>query len=156
MANVEWSLKFPASTVTHLFSHASDHLPIILQTKIDRHTNLRSKNGFKFEEAWLLWDDCEDVVHEAWSTHRDATLALCDVKKKITQCGADLYTWGATKTTPETERIKVLQKQVELFTKSELTEGTKADLSQSVKVGRPLAQTGNLLGTALSHFLAET
>ena len=79
MANVEWSLKFPASTVTHLFSHASDHLPIILQTKIVRHTNLRSKNGFKFEEAWLLWDDCEDVVHEAWSTHRDATLALCDV-----------------------------------------------------------------------------
>ena len=72
MANVEWSVKFPASTIT--------------------------------------WDDCEDVVHKAWSTHRDATSALCDVKEKITRCGAYLYAWGAAKMTLETERIKVLQK----------------------------------------------
>ncbi|XP_075637004.1 uncharacterized protein LOC142609317 [Castanea sativa] len=127
MTNTEWSLKFPAITITHLFSHASYHLPIILQTKIDRRTNSRSKKGFKFEEAWLLWDDCEDVVREAWSTHGDATSALCDVKEKITWCGADLYAWGAARMTPEMERMKVLQKQVELFTKSELIEATKAD-----------------------------
>ena len=25
VANMEWRVKFPASTITHLFSHASDH-----------------------------------------------------------------------------------------------------------------------------------
>ena len=49
------------------------------------------------------------------------------LRKKSHGVGADLYAWGAAKTTPETERIKVLKKQVELFTKSELIEATKAD-----------------------------
>ena len=26
--------------------------------------------GFKFEEAWLLWEDCEEVVQNPW----DATV----------------------------------------------------------------------------------
>ena len=24
------------------------------------------KKGFKFEEAWLLWEDCGAVVKDAW------------------------------------------------------------------------------------------
>ena len=24
------------------------------------------KKGFKFEEAWLLWEDCGEVVKDAW------------------------------------------------------------------------------------------
>lgn len=109
VVNAEWSSKFPASMVTHLFFHTSDHLPIILQTKTDRRTNLRSKEGFKFEEAWLLWVECEDVVHVAWTINGEALLALGDVKEKITRCGIDLQSWGAARTTPNMERIKVLQ-----------------------------------------------
>lgn len=37
IATVEWRTKFPNSTVTHLSSHASDHLPIILQTKTSKY-----------------------------------------------------------------------------------------------------------------------
>ena len=59
VANAEWRLKFPATTVTHLFSHASNHLPIILQAMTDRRKTVRSKKGFKFEKVWLMWDDCE-------------------------------------------------------------------------------------------------
>lgn len=32
VSNATWRDKFPLSTVTHLLSHASDHVPIILET----------------------------------------------------------------------------------------------------------------------------
>ena len=34
-ANRVWMEKFPASSMSHLFSHASDHLPILLKTMKD-------------------------------------------------------------------------------------------------------------------------
>lgn len=129
MANAEWRSKFLATSVTHLFSHASDHPPIILQAMTDRRTTLRSKKGFKFEEVWLLWDDCEEAVHEAWNIHGGTDSTLDDVKQKIKRCGADLHAWRAARTNPDMERIKALEKQVELITKTELTEATKADLA---------------------------
>ena len=33
----------------------------------DRRLRGRGAGGFKFEESWLLWDDCEEVVHKAWT-----------------------------------------------------------------------------------------
>ena len=64
--NRGWTKKFPASLVSHLFSHASDHIPVLLTTMNNRRLRGRGANGFKFEEYWLLWDDCEEAVLEAW------------------------------------------------------------------------------------------
>ena len=80
VANVDWRAKFLTSTFTHPFSHASVHLPIILQTKNAWRTNSRSTKGFKFEEAWLLWDDCEGVIQDAWSRQGGVVLSLRVVK----------------------------------------------------------------------------
>ena len=54
VASESWKAKFPVSTITHLFSHASDHLPLILQTGTFKKGATRGTRGFKFEEAWLL------------------------------------------------------------------------------------------------------
>ena len=54
IANSEWRERFPASTLTHLFSHASDHASLLLQTMTDHGLRGRGANGFKFGEAWLL------------------------------------------------------------------------------------------------------
>ena len=94
VANAEWRLKFPATTVTHLFSHASDHLPIILQAMTNRRKTVRSKKGFKFEEVRLMWDDCEEVVHEAWNTYGGAASAIDDVKEKIQEMWGRLASMG--------------------------------------------------------------
>lgn len=40
VATVNWREKFPLTTVTHLPSHASDHVPIILQKKVPQATGL--------------------------------------------------------------------------------------------------------------------
>ena len=67
VADKDWIEKFPASSVSHLFSHASDRIPILLRTMNDKRFRGRGVGGFRFEESWLLWDDCEEVVHEVWT-----------------------------------------------------------------------------------------
>ena len=49
-ANRVWIEKFAASLISHLFSHASNHLPILLKTMNDRQVRGRGVGDFKFEE----------------------------------------------------------------------------------------------------------
>ena len=45
-------------------------------------------NGFKFEEAWLLLDDCERMVVNSWIVgHKRAGSAMSIIKDKIVNCG---------------------------------------------------------------------
>ena len=67
VATKDWVDKFQMSKPIHLSSHASDHLPILLQTQSYRHQRVRGNKGFKFEETWLLWEECEAVVEGAWN-----------------------------------------------------------------------------------------
>ena len=62
-----WRDKFQLSTVNHLSPHASDHLPIVLQAKHYGRNRQKAKSGFKFEENWLLWEEFETMINEAWS-----------------------------------------------------------------------------------------
>ena len=49
------------------------------------------------------------------------------IKEKIAVCGMDLHAWGSSRTHPDTERIKALQKRVEDFNKGETTDDSKAE-----------------------------
>lgn len=68
--------------MVHLAPHASDHLPIVLQTKQFDKNRIQGRKGFKFEETWLLWEDCEDVVNEAWSMEHNDGHGLAMVQQK--------------------------------------------------------------------------
>ena len=127
MANRLWMKKFPASSMSHLFSHASDHLPILLKTMKDQQVRGRGTGGFRFEENWLLWDNCEEVVIEAWVKGGGDSSSLRGVRDCIQTCGAELYAWGSSKTKLETKEIKRLQKKLELMNESELTEESKSE-----------------------------
>ena len=80
MANEGWTKKFPTSRVSHLFSHASDHIPILLTTMNDRRLRGWGASGFKFEECWLLWDDCEEAVGGAWNKGAQGSLGLSGLR----------------------------------------------------------------------------
>ena len=92
--------------MTHLSPHASDHLPIILQTQNYRKTRFKGGRSFKFEEVWFLLEGCEDVVKDAWSANGNDVHGLAMIKKKIESCGEVLRAWGSSKTKPNTEAIK--------------------------------------------------
>ena len=134
VANTAWREKFPASTVCHLFSHASDHYPILLQTRTDRGVRAKGVRGFKFEEVWLLDEECEGKVNEGWNEKEGAAgSALARVKEKIVKCGEDLLAWGSSKTEPDTEEIKRLQRRVESLSVCEPTEETRAEFLEASK-----------------------
>ena len=96
------------STIVHLPPHASDHLPIIVQVQTFSRKQRRFFRCFKFEENWLLWDDCEVVVQGALNMVGSRESGLVAIKEKISACGVDLKAWGATKTELELEAIKQL------------------------------------------------
>ena len=120
-------MKFHLSKVTHLSHYASDHLPIVLYVKGDRKWQGQGSRGFKFEEAWLLWNDCEVVVEEASSREGILPNALETAKQKIKACGVDLLAWGSTKTHPANEEIKQLQNKIEALNCSDYTEESKVE-----------------------------
>ena len=133
MANAGWRGEFPASTMTHLFSHASNHRPLILQIKKDWRNKIRMSRAFKFEESWLLWEDCERIVMEAWHNAGGIHMGLNRAKEKINKCGEELAAWGSTKTQPEAEENKKLQKKLEQLSMEEATEGNGESILEANK-----------------------
>jgi len=90
IANREWKKKFSASTLSHGFNHASDHVLIFLQTRTDRDCRGGGPRGFRFEESWLMWDDCERVVMDSWTNSGGVAVGLHATVDKIKGCGAEL------------------------------------------------------------------
>ena len=73
------------------------------------------------------------MVHEGWNKMGGTGSAIANVKERIEGCGRELHAWGASKTHLDTERIKVLQKRIEVLNMSECTEGNKAEFSMVSK-----------------------
>ena len=90
VANLGWRDKFHVSTVTHLYSHASNHRLLMLQTSVGWRKQHRNSCAFQFEEAWLLWEDCEKTVQESWGNVGSALSGLNRSKEKINKYGVDL------------------------------------------------------------------
>ena len=66
----------------YLGTHASDHLPLLMQTKMNKVLRGRSARSFKFEENWLMLYECEKVVEEAWVGGGRLESALVTIKEK--------------------------------------------------------------------------
>ena len=94
--------------MTHLSSHASDHLPIILQVIGSKKVQQKGRRRFHFEEAWLLHEDYEDMIKQAWESGGSNSSLLDLVKQKVAAYASELHAWGAPKTHPQSEEIKRL------------------------------------------------
>ena len=119
--------------MTHLFSHASDHRPLVSQMKVDWRNRRRLSRDFKFEESWLLWEDCEKTILEAWQNAKGANTGLKRAKDKISKCGEELVAWGSTKTQLEVEEIKKLQKKIKDLSMKDATNGNSASMLEASK-----------------------
>ncbi|XP_075640505.1 uncharacterized protein LOC142612276 [Castanea sativa] len=87
----------------------------------------RARPGFKFEENWLLWEDCETVIKEAWCVDVGGMHGMARLRHKIKACGADLRAWGSSKSRPNDEEIKLIQKQLEILNAAESTEESRSE-----------------------------
>ena len=121
------------SVVTHLVLHASDHAPLLLQIRTPRSICAKEPRSFKFEESWPLWDECEAMVHEAWTKPVGVSSGLNIIEERIASYGTDLHVWGSSRTQPDTKRIKALQKRIEDLNKGETTVYSKANFLATSK-----------------------
>ncbi|XP_023873332.2 uncharacterized protein LOC111985918 [Quercus suber] len=126
--NREWKEKFSASTLIHWFSHASDHVLLFLHIRTHRDFRGGGPRGFRFEESWLMWDECEEVVTDSWVHSGGGVTGLGATVEKIKSYGADLLAWGSSKTAPNTEEIKRLTKKIERMNEEELTEESREEV----------------------------
>lgn len=90
VVDTSWRNKFQGSSVTHLFSHASDHQPIILHAQTALRCCGKSTRSFRFEGAWLMRDNYDKVINEAWSLMGNMEPSLRGVREKISKCGFEL------------------------------------------------------------------
>ena len=100
---------------------------------IDRWVRGRGAGGFRFEENWLLWANCEDAMIEAWIKGGRGNSGLSGVRDQIQVCGVELHAWGSSKTKFETKEIKRLQKKLEVMNECELTEESKSEFLHESK-----------------------
>ncbi|XP_030939515.1 uncharacterized protein LOC115964320 [Quercus lobata] len=124
---MDWRARFPHSSVTHLPPHASDHLPILLQIQGRKKLRQKGHRGFKFEEAWLLSDECEGVIKTAWEKGSTDGSGLGLAKQKTAACAVELQAWGSSNAQPDSKEIKKLKKRLEELNLADLTEDSKAE-----------------------------
>lgn len=87
MVSPSWSALFPNAKLSNLIATISDHSPILLNYR-DK-VFLPSTRRFKFENAWLLEDGIDDIVHGSWYLSGRNTLL-----DKLKGCADDIQVWG--------------------------------------------------------------
>jgi endonuclease/exonuclease/phosphatase family metal-dependent hydrolase len=63
LANADWCIEFPATTVYHLPMLRSDHAPILTMLHSNR---ARTNKPFCFENWWLMEQDFQEVAKQSW------------------------------------------------------------------------------------------
>ena len=81
----------------------------------------------------MLWEECEEVVQDAWNRLDGGNTGLTKIKDRIASCGRDLHAWGSIRTHPDKDKIKQLQKKVEAISMGELTEGNRSEFVTASK-----------------------
>nr|XP_051221192.1 uncharacterized protein LOC127339372 [Lolium perenne] len=111
VANMEWRMHFPAYKVINGDPRHSDHRPVIVLLEPEPFLNRPKVTAQpKFEARWLEEEQCEEVVHNAWS------MALLSgdvvVAEAIRRVGSDLHSWSREVLGDLKNRIKKVKKEL--------------------------------------------
>lgn len=102
-ANSWWRALFPSAKVVHLFSEASDHLPIILDWVGSSMggvcpNNCRRRRIFQFEQKWVKMDECKTLIESTWAKPISAGLrnneSLGKLKESLSDTASALSNWA--------------------------------------------------------------
>ncbi|XP_074298374.1 uncharacterized protein LOC141629243 [Silene latifolia] len=82
-----WLDLFPFSKVFHLDREWSGHAPICVHIATVMEEAVRVPKPFRFEQAWVGTDGCEEAVMRAWVG------GGADIMSNIQRCAAELKAW---------------------------------------------------------------
>ncbi|KAJ7972874.1 reverse transcriptase [Quillaja saponaria] len=116
-ASTDWRLLFPRAVLTHLFTIASDHNPILL--KMEGEPSFQPC-PFKFEEIWTRDDRSKLVVENSWKNHTNGSHAF-SLNHKLKRARAALKDWNRNEFGKVQARIKTLKCQIDILQRKEPT-----------------------------------
>jgi hypothetical protein len=87
MATQTWCDIFPHNQLHNVISHRSDHFPILL--KLHELLRRRGMKEFKFENAWLMEDELENIVAGGWERNPNGGLL-----SRLKVCTEEMNEWG--------------------------------------------------------------
>ncbi|KAK1302261.1 hypothetical protein QJS10_CPB12g00870 [Acorus calamus] len=86
----DWEDKFPLCSASGLPRTMSDHVPILLQSRVPN-----SKKGqFHFENLWSDSEDLADIVQDSWNRPTGELLGARRVAFKLKRLKAKFKSWG--------------------------------------------------------------
>ncbi|KAJ8443408.1 hypothetical protein Cgig2_024185 [Carnegiea gigantea] len=89
LANIEWSLIFPDTAVSHVDFDMLDHLLILLKCQANLSRGGECRHRFLFENMWIIDLSCVDVVSNAWLA-TSSTNVVDNVLLQIKKCPSEL------------------------------------------------------------------
>lgn len=113
MANDQWRSRFPMVRVINGDPRHSDHRLIIINTDNQRrgHTDRVGDGGFKFEAKWLMEENYNKIVGEAWGRAMEG--GEVSIQEAVKMVAEDLSEWNKNVLGDLEKRIKKVKKELE-------------------------------------------
>jgi exonuclease III/phage terminase Nu1 subunit (DNA packaging protein) len=124
VANPSWRARFPCYKVVNGCPEHSDHRPVIISVNGARRGGWKGGGlqNKRFEARWLLEEDCDTIVNNAWDVAKiKGCKNTADLLKSVS---GELHTWSR-------EVLGDMQKRVKKL-KTELEDCRKKSLSQEM------------------------
>jgi hypothetical protein len=129
VANNYWCGMYPRRDVDVLAARSSDHKPLLIRIGGEDDSRVQFYRSFKFEAKWLLDEECQHVIWQAWDEGHNRSTLMQTAMGKLGQCHSNLVRWSGKKFGDMEKKIKELTKQLEEFQRVE-----GSDMWESIKV----------------------
>ena len=92
-ANIDWSILFPAASVSYMDFNMSDHLPILLKFTLHAATRGERARRFHFKNMLFTEPSCKEVVMSAWTSASTPDIVK-NLLALMDRCSAELSKWN--------------------------------------------------------------
>ncbi|KAL0385614.1 UNVERIFIED_CONTAM: hypothetical protein Sradi_2955700 [Sesamum radiatum] len=92
-ASNDWIQLYTNSTLQHLSTVYSDHVPFLLNLSPTHHATERRRKPFWFEAAWTGNADCDRIIERNWSRSNGLLMGNSFVER-LHQCREELKFWN--------------------------------------------------------------
>lgn len=80
-----------------LAARSSNHKPLRANFSEELETRISYKKGFKFEASWLLDDEYNRIIQDAWVVGEGGATSMYTTQLKLSNCQVDLTRWSQKK-----------------------------------------------------------
>jgi hypothetical protein len=126
IANNSRCVTFQLAKVRVLVGKSSNHKPLLVRLASGDEVQIIYNKRFKVEASWMVDDEYNQIVREAWERGGLGRSKMSLVWQKLAHCQNDLSRWSARKFGDDERKLKQKTKQLEDLQKEEGPENWEA------------------------------